>query len=144
MLTGKQEAFARLIAAGETQADAYREAYSAGKMSNRSIWVNASKLAASAKVALRVEELRDEAAKACVVSIEEHLSILRRLRDQAAASKQYAAAIRAEELAGKVSGYYIERHERRDVPAFSSPDAIRERQAQLDAAMAIRKARERA
>lgn len=143
-LTAKQELFAQLVAQGKTQADAYREAYDAKRMKPQVLWVTASQLAANPKVAIRVEELRAEAAKACVVTMEEHMNILRKLRDQATEAKQYSAAIKAEELAGKVSGFYIERHERKDVPAFSQPDVIRERQAQIEAALAIRKARERA
>lgn len=58
MLTAKQESFAQAIAAGKTQADAYRDAYDAENMKENSVWTNASKLMADAKVAQRVEELR--------------------------------------------------------------------------------------
>lgn len=55
-LTPKQERFALLVAEGVTQADAYRQAYDT-KAKPESIHVNASKLMADAKVALRVAEL---------------------------------------------------------------------------------------
>lgn len=57
-LTAKQEAFAQAIADGMNQSDAYRSAYNAGKMKPDGINVNASKLRADAKVALRVAELK--------------------------------------------------------------------------------------
>jgi phage terminase small subunit len=57
-LTAQQEKFAQAIADGMSQADAYRAAYRAGKMKDQAIYVNASKLAADAKVALRVAELK--------------------------------------------------------------------------------------
>ncbi len=57
-LTSKQEKFALLVAEGYTYADAYRNAYSADKMSQNSIWVNSSKLMNNTKVLLRVEELK--------------------------------------------------------------------------------------
>lgn len=57
-LTAKQERFAQSIADGKTQADAYRAAYSAGKMKPETIYAMASKLAADQKVAIRVESLK--------------------------------------------------------------------------------------
>jgi phage terminase small subunit len=57
-LTAKQEAFAQAIADGMTQADAYRKAYSAGKMADKTVWVKASELMADGKVSGRVAELR--------------------------------------------------------------------------------------
>ena len=57
-LTAKQEKFAQSIADGMNQSDAYRSAYNADKMKSDSINVNASKLCADAKVALRVAELK--------------------------------------------------------------------------------------
>ena len=61
-LTPKQEKFASCIADGMTQADAYRAAYSAGKMSMGALHVEASKLLDNPKVALRVQELRGKLA----------------------------------------------------------------------------------
>lgn len=56
-LTAKQESFAQLIAQGKNQAEAYRETYKS-KASDNAVYVNASKLAASAKVSLRIKELK--------------------------------------------------------------------------------------
>lgn len=57
-LTPKQERFAQLVAGGLNQSDAYRVAYDAKRMKAAAVHVNASKLAASAKVALRVTAIR--------------------------------------------------------------------------------------
>jgi len=57
-LTPKQEAFAQGVADGKTLADAYRAAYNAAKFKPEALWVNASKLMADARVALRVEQLK--------------------------------------------------------------------------------------
>ena len=61
-LTSKQEAFARLVAEGSSQADAYRSAFNS-KAKPESVHVNASKLMSDAKVSLRVEELKQELAE---------------------------------------------------------------------------------
>jgi phage terminase small subunit len=57
-LTAKQEAFCQGIADGMTQAHAYRAAYNAGKMADKTIWEKASALMADGKVAARVAELK--------------------------------------------------------------------------------------
>jgi len=57
-LTAKQEAFAQAIADGMGQADAYRTAYDADKMSANNIYSKASVLMSDGKVAERVAQLR--------------------------------------------------------------------------------------
>ena len=79
MLTAKQEAFVQKIIEGYSQADAYRSAYSCKNMSDNSIYVNASKLMADAKVAQRVSELREQLAKPSIMSAQERLEWLTRL-----------------------------------------------------------------
>lgn len=59
-LTAKQEAFCQAIADGMTQADAYRAAYNAEKMADKTIWQKASELMADGKVSGRVDELKAE------------------------------------------------------------------------------------
>ena len=75
-LTAKQEAFVQAIAGGMNQSDAYRSAYNAGKMKDGSINVNASKLAADAKVALRIAELREELANKSLWTREQSVAVL--------------------------------------------------------------------
>jgi len=62
-LTAKQEQFAQNIAKGMTQADAYRNAYNAGTMSDNAIYVSASRLLDDAKIKLRVDALKSALAK---------------------------------------------------------------------------------
>jgi hypothetical protein len=57
-LTPRQEKFCQEIVAGNTQSEAYREAYKPKNANHDSIHVNASKLMAKTKIQLRVEELR--------------------------------------------------------------------------------------
>ena len=57
-LTPKQDKFARCIADGMTQADAYRAAYDAENMKPKTVQDSASKLMAHPDVTQRVQELR--------------------------------------------------------------------------------------
>jgi hypothetical protein len=57
-LTVKQENFAQAIADGMTQADAYRLAYNAQKMTDKTTWERASAVAKNSKVAARVLHLK--------------------------------------------------------------------------------------
>lgn len=69
-LTDKQEAFALSVATGSNLSDALRGAWSVQNMSRESIWVNASRLAKNAKVALRIQELRAPIIKASVMTVQ--------------------------------------------------------------------------
>ncbi len=84
-LTAKQEAFCQAIASGMNQSDAYRSAYDAGNMKPESINVNASKLCADAKVALRVTELKDEIAAKALWTREDSVLTLKAIADKAEA-----------------------------------------------------------
>lgn len=60
-LTAKQQRFAELVAIdGMTQADAYREAYSAGNMKPETIWRKAAEVADHAGVSAQIAELTAE------------------------------------------------------------------------------------
>lgn len=78
-LTSKQEAFAQAIASGKSQADAYRLAYSAGKMADATIWSKASVLMADGKVTARVAELRAELSKKALWTREMSVKALAKL-----------------------------------------------------------------
>lgn len=62
-LTAKQDKFARLVAEGKTQAEAYREAYDCQKMADKTIWERASFEASKDKVKTRIAELKKEFTK---------------------------------------------------------------------------------
>lgn len=109
VLTPKQEKFAQCVASGMNQSDAYRAAFNADRMKANSINVNASKMMADAKVALRVAELRVPIVERVGITLESHLADLQDLRDRARDAEQYSAAIAAEVARGKASGVHIER-----------------------------------
>ena len=59
-VTPKQEKFAQCVADGMTQADAYRTAYDASKMLDKTIVEAASRLAAECNVAARIATLKQQ------------------------------------------------------------------------------------
>ena len=107
-LTPKQSAFAGFIADGESQISAYRKAYSAGKMSDASIRVEASKIALNERVKAHIDALRQD--KATAVKSQEKVRkswVLERLRDEALDLENPASTrVRALELLGKSSGLF--------------------------------------
>ena len=109
MLTPKQEQFVQNILEGMTQADAYRSAYSCKNMSDNAIYVNASKLAADAKVALRLRELRDQLAKPSIMSAQERLEWLtQRIEDE---EVDINAKLKAIDIMNKMQGEYVQKVE---------------------------------
>ena len=109
MLTAKQEKFVQKIIEGMNQADAYRAAYSCKNMSDNAIYVNASKLAADAKVALRIKELRNELAKPSIMSAQERLEWLTRIIKNE--NESTADRLRASDQMNKMQGEYVQKVE---------------------------------
>lgn len=109
-LTGKQEAFAKLVAVGDMpQYAAYAEAGYATNSVLDIIIRRASELAATSDVSDRIKELRNMAAKPAVRGLEGRLEEMQALGDKAANAGQHNAAIRAAELGGKLEGEYVDR-----------------------------------
>ena len=109
MLTPKQEQFVQNIIQGMTQADAYRSAYSCKNMTDNSIYVNASKLVADAKVAQRLKELREQLAKPSIMSAQERLEWLTELikSDEESTTDK----LRAADIMNKMQGEYVQKVE---------------------------------
>lgn len=107
MLTPKQEAFVQNIIQGMSQADAYRSAYSCKNMSDNAIYVNASKLASDAKVALRLSELRNELAKPSIKTAQERMEWLTQLIDNDEEST--GEKLKAIDILNKMEGLYVQR-----------------------------------
>ena len=92
--TDKQEEYAQLVFQGYSHYDAYVEAYDSHSTRN-SIDVSASRLANNAKIALRIQELRNAAVTPLIADIVERkshaTSVMRnpsvRIRDQLTANK---------------------------------------------------------
>jgi phage terminase small subunit len=110
-LTPKQEKFCLVYIETGNASEAYRQAYSAGKMSAASINRTAKELMDNPKIASRVKELQAPAAEKAQVTLEQHLNDLKRLRDLAESDQKWQAAIAAEVNRGKASGLYTEKHE---------------------------------
>lgn len=105
MLTAKQELFVQKIIEGMSQADAYRAAYNTKRMSDNSIYVNASKLMSDTKVALRIKELRDELAKPSIMTAQERLEWLTAVvkdTDQAMSDR-----LKASDQMNRMQGEYV-------------------------------------
>ena len=79
MLTAKQEAFVKNIIDGMSQADAYRSAYSAKKMSDKTIHEAASRLMKDSKITARLTELRNQMMTSSIMSARERLEYLTRV-----------------------------------------------------------------
>jgi len=109
-LTPKQAHFARCVASGQTQADAYREAYDpSGSTTAKSIHTLASRVAAKAEVRSRIEALlaaRERAVAASAVSDRDR--VLRRLRQwMDDAEPADSIKLRAAELLGRSAGLFV-------------------------------------
>ena len=109
MLTAKQEAFVTNIIQGMSQADAYRSAYDAKKMSDKTIWENASRLMANDKVTARLTELRNELAKPSIMSAQERLEWLTQLINNAEEGTN--DKLKAIDIMNKMQGEYVQKVE---------------------------------
>ena len=107
-LTVKQEKFAQLVASGSSNTAAYREAYDS---TGSSTTVQASKLAAKGKVAVRIQEIQSTAAAEESWSRGRLLRLLFCRSEAAFEAGQYAASLKALELIGKVTGLLTDRVE---------------------------------
>jgi len=107
-LTPKQAAFAGFIVDGNSQIAAYKKSYSAGKMNDASIRVEASKIALNERVQAHIKALRQD--KTTAVKSQEKVRkswVLERLRDEALDLENPASTrVRALELLGKSSGLF--------------------------------------
>ena len=109
-LTAKQEAFCQKYVETGNASEAYRQSYDAGGMKPTSVNRKAKELLDNGKIAARLAELREPAAKKARVTLEGHLEDLRKLRDLAKKKGQFSAAITAEVARGKASGVHVEHH----------------------------------
>ncbi len=112
-LTPKQDAFCRAVASSDCKSasDAYRQVYNAQKMSDASVWREAKRLMDNHKVATRIKQLREKADMAVVYTESEHFKKLDELQHIALSLGNVSAALKAEELKGKVKGFYTEKKE---------------------------------
>ncbi len=106
-MTPPQEKFARLVAEGKPQAEAFRECYPrSAKWKDKSVWERASALAASVKVRSRVAELRKAANAKTALKIGEMQTILSdRIRAIVDEGGDTADLCRAADSLARISGW---------------------------------------
>ncbi len=110
-LTSKQEVFAQAIVSGKTQADAYRKAFSAGKMKDETIQQAASRLMADSKVTARVEELRAPVVAKLQYGLEAAMLEAAEAFRVAKAKENGGAMVAAVQLRAKLNGLLVEKRE---------------------------------
>jgi len=108
-LTPKRALFARCVASGMTQADAYREAYDPkSSTTNASIHTLASRVAGEVEVRARIEALLAARERALVVSaVTDRQKVTQHLRDALAGGETDPLRLRAAELLGRSAGLFI-------------------------------------
>lgn len=109
MLTAKQEEFAKAIAEGMNQSDAYRSAYSTNRMTDKTVWENASRLMGDSKVLARVKELRDMAAKSTIMTAQKRKEWLTEVINNP--EIDINARLKASDQLNRMDGEYIQKVE---------------------------------
>lgn len=111
-LNPRQTRYAQLLAEGKHQNEAFREAFPfAAAWKETSVKPKASTLAKDPRVQALIRELQAEGAQAAVYTLADHLQRLHDLSTRAEKSKDWTAAIRAEEARGKAAGFYVQKAE---------------------------------
>ena len=132
-LTGKQEAFAKLVAGGAVLSDAYRECYSADSMKDSTVWSEACRLAQNPKVSARIRSIQadnEQSQRMRLLRREEW--VLKSLQEEAVSADNASSRIRALELVGKTIGMFTDRVEQTDTAERSASDIERELRAKLE------------
>ena len=108
-LTPKRALFARCVASGMTQADAYREAYDPkDSTTNASIHTLASRVAGEVEVRARIEALLAARERALVASaVTDRQKVTEHLRDALAGGETDQFRLRAAELLGRSAGLFV-------------------------------------
>ena len=132
-LTGKQEAFAKLVAGGAVLSDAYRECYAADSMKDSTVWSEACRLAQNPKVSARIKDIQaDMEADRRTIERRREEWVLKRLSEEADQADNASSRIRALELVGKTVGMFTDRVEQSATTARSASDIERELRAKLE------------
>lgn len=115
--------FARLLAEGKTNSDAYREAIS-DKSENHILWANASRLANDERVKAWVKAFKREVFNRELYTVEAHVKELEMIQQLALENGNYGAAFQCTQAKGKVQGMYVDKVE--DVTPKKDTDDINE------------------
>tara|TARA_R110001592_G_C13004238_1_gene736184 strand:- start:545 stop:1006 length:462 start_codon:yes stop_codon:yes gene_type:complete len=132
-LTGKQEAFAKLVAGGAVLSDAYRECYAADSMKDSTVWSEACRLAQNPKVSARIKDIQaDMEADRRTIERRREEWVLKRLSEEADQADNASSRIRALELVGKTVGMFTDRIEQAETSERSASEIEKELKARLD------------
>lgn len=115
-MTPKQEKFCRLFVELGNASEAYRQSYDAKRMKPESIAVQAAKMLASPKIALRVDELKAHHAERHDMTVDDIAKMLKEDRTFARQCQTPAAAVSATMGLAKLYGHL------RDKVEHTSPD----------------------
>jgi hypothetical protein len=118
-----EEIVAACIRHGGNQTAAWKETHPKSKATEKTLHEAASKFFAQSKVRTRLAELHLEVASKlsddAALTVEQHMTQLRELRDDARQRGQLSAAIQAEVKRGELMHFYVRQIENRNVDEFS-------------------------
>ena len=110
MLTPKQEQFAQAIALENMNlSDAYRSAYNANGMSDKTVNEKASLLAGQDKIRTRIKELRETLVTPKIMSAQERLEWLTQLIQSE--KETTSDKLKAADIMNKMQGEYVQKVE---------------------------------
>lgn len=110
-LTPKQEAFCYSYMQTGNASGAYRAAYNAEKMKPESVAVQAAKMLASPKIALKIDALRAELRQRHQITVDDLVAELEEARKMAFETEKAAAAVQATLGKAKLLGLVVEKQE---------------------------------
>lgn len=106
MLTAKQDSFAQAVALeGMNYSDAYRTCYKTEKMSDKSVWDAASKLASHPEVSQRITELQKELVNVKIMTAQERLEWLTEVIQDC--HEKTENKLKAADIMNKMQGEYV-------------------------------------
>ena len=109
-LTPKQDKFARLYFEEGHASNAYRAAYNVENMTDKSVYEKSSELLANGKIAARLSELADRAAKRHDVTVDSLIAELEEAREKAEKDDKGAGAmVQATMGKGKLAGLIVDK-----------------------------------
>ena len=110
-LTPKQEKFCYGYIETGNASGAYRAAYNAEKMKPESVAVQAAKMLASPKIALKIDALRAELRQRHEITVDDLVAELEEARKLAFETDKAAAAVQATMGKAKLLGLVVEKQE---------------------------------
>ena len=126
-LTSKQEKFAQLVASGKNQSDAYRQAYDAENMTDKTIHETACEVAANPKVSARIKKLREPAVRKIELTVEKLLERFNDALELAEETDQPSAMTATLREMGKLADLYpAEKRENRNFEMTQLADRIQQ------------------